>query len=319
MEEIEQDEQFAKIKKQIRTPKTAKGRRLQKKKNPQLEEGIRKTLFIKGQKTSEQVSNFMKDLYSLKKINSLNFSRRHEIRPFEEIQQIENYCQKQDCAFFLFGSHNKKRPNNIVLGRIYDNHVLDMVELGINNLQSQNEKLGLVDIPAQCRPVLVFQGPLFDSEPSFVRIKNLLNDFFVENIEVKEIDIIKGLKYTLVFTADQQNIYMKTYLIESNQQNDKGGNLSLTEIGPSASLNIRRSQFAPEETFKKACKQPKIKTKKQDKNVFKDSVGDKKVKVWLDRQNLDVLALKKRKKLKGISGNEKVIELNLKQDLRDLE
>lgn len=32
---------------------------------------------------------------------------------------------------FLFGSNSKKRPNNLVFGRLYEYEVLDMVELGI--------------------------------------------------------------------------------------------------------------------------------------------------------------------------------------------
>ena len=37
------------------------------------------------------------------------------------------------------------------------------------------------------------------------------------------------------------------------------------EIGPSLDLVYRRSEFANDEDFKKACKQPKV---KKDKSVF---------------------------------------------------
>lgn len=43
---------------------------------------------------------------------------------------------KADTSLFLFASHSKKRPNNIVLGRTYEHKVLDMVELGMLNFQS---------------------------------------------------------------------------------------------------------------------------------------------------------------------------------------
>lgn len=78
----------------------------------------------------------LRDLYSLKKINSVNFSRRHEILPFEDVQSVENFCQKEDCSLFAFGSHNKKRPNNLIIGRLFDGHVIDMVELGVTNMKS---------------------------------------------------------------------------------------------------------------------------------------------------------------------------------------
>ena len=41
-------------------------------------------------------------------------------------------CQ---ASLFVFGSHNKKRPHNVVLGRMYDGHVRDMVELGLESLR----------------------------------------------------------------------------------------------------------------------------------------------------------------------------------------
>ena len=35
----------------------------------------------------------------------------------------------------MFGSHNKKRPNDIIFGRTYENKVLDMVELGLKTYE----------------------------------------------------------------------------------------------------------------------------------------------------------------------------------------
>jgi len=62
------------------------------------------------------------------------YSRKHDIQPFESRDELEALCKKTDASLFMFGSHNKKRPNNIVIGRTYEHKVLDMVELGINSI-----------------------------------------------------------------------------------------------------------------------------------------------------------------------------------------
>ena len=43
-------------------------------------------------------------------------------------------CYSRVIRRFLFGSNSKKRPNNVVIGRLYEHQLLDMVELGIENI-----------------------------------------------------------------------------------------------------------------------------------------------------------------------------------------
>ena len=42
---------------------------------------------------------------------------------------------KADFSLFLFGSHSKNRPNNIIIGRTFDQKILDMNQIGIHNLK----------------------------------------------------------------------------------------------------------------------------------------------------------------------------------------
>ena len=59
--------------------------------------------------------------------------KKHEILPFEvggEVE-IEKYANKSDCSLFILGNHTKKRPNNIIMGRLFDHKLFDMVEFGI--------------------------------------------------------------------------------------------------------------------------------------------------------------------------------------------
>ena len=62
------------------------------------------------------------------------YSRKHDIHPFDGRTELETMCKKTDAPLFMFGSHSKKRPDNLVIGRTYEHKVLDMVELGITSV-----------------------------------------------------------------------------------------------------------------------------------------------------------------------------------------
>ena len=74
--------------------------------------------------------------------NSRVFMRTgHEMHPFENIVTLESMASKQECALFCFGNTQKKRPNNIVLGRTFDGRALDIFEFGVENYK------GFTDFP----------------------------------------------------------------------------------------------------------------------------------------------------------------------------
>jgi len=51
-------------------------------------------------------------------------------------QRLEFYASKAGCGLFALGSHTKKRPHNLVLGRFFDGHLYDAVELGVEGYKS---------------------------------------------------------------------------------------------------------------------------------------------------------------------------------------
>ena len=63
---------------------------------------------------------------------------------------------KYDCSLFAVGSHQKKRPDNLVLGRVYDSHILDMFELGIQDFKSSNSFDGPKHINSDLKPIMIF-------------------------------------------------------------------------------------------------------------------------------------------------------------------
>jgi len=56
----------------------------------------------------------------MKKPDSRYLPRRIEKHPFEDDTSIEFLCEKNESSFFGFGSHSKKRPNNLILGRTFN-------------------------------------------------------------------------------------------------------------------------------------------------------------------------------------------------------
>ena len=61
----------------------------------------------------------------------------------------------------MFGNHSKKRPNNLVMGRCFDHHILDMMEFGVENYQSMAAFKKAVTLGA--KPCFVFSGDVFET------------------------------------------------------------------------------------------------------------------------------------------------------------
>ena len=72
----------------------------------------------------------------LKKPNGKLLTKKNDIRPFEDINSLEFFSKKNDCSLFMVGSHSKKRPQNLILGRFFNYQLLDMVELGVLGYKS---------------------------------------------------------------------------------------------------------------------------------------------------------------------------------------
>jgi ribosome production factor 2 len=47
--------------------------------------------------------------------------------------------QKYDASLFAMISNSKKRPDTVTIGRLFDSHLLDMVELKLVNFKPTSE------------------------------------------------------------------------------------------------------------------------------------------------------------------------------------
>ena len=277
--------------KRVQKTKTQKGKRALEEREPKAVENTKTALFVRGTNCSDRVMKCMKgksvirtvvlvilpsaDLSSMKKPHSVSYNQKNEIRPFEDVTKLEFFCKKNDSSLFMLGNHNKKRPHNIILGRMFDYHLLDMFELGLENFSSLQEFKNS-KVASGSKSGLLFAGePFADrSNEEFQRLKSLLIDFFrgpeVDNVR------LAGIEHVLQFTALERKVLVRSYKIKLSKSSTKYPRVELEEIGPSLDLVVRRNQMASEDLFKTACKQVKnVRGVKKVKNKSEDVFGNK--------------------------------------------
>jgi len=287
----------------ITKPKTKRGKRFLEERDPKVHENIKKAMFVKGGKTSNTVTTALKQFYMLKKPNSTHLVKKNIMRPFDDPTPMEYLSQKNDHSLFMFGCDSKKRPDNLIMGRMFDHHVLDMFEFGIERLV-QMEKFAGPKVTLGIKPCLVFQGELFDTQQEYQRLKCLLIDFFrgevVDNIR------LQGLEHVWCFTAVENKVHIRSYRINYIKSDTKVPNVELNEIGPSIDLVVRRHKIASDSLYKTARKQPKEIIKKKKKNISMDPFGNRLGRIHMEKQDLSKLQTRKRKGLKR--RNDPVVE-----------
>ncbi|KAH9318913.1 hypothetical protein KI387_020682 [Taxus chinensis] len=285
-------------------PKTNQARRALEKRAPKLVENVKKMLILHGTKTSNVLNTVLTDIFHLKRAggNAIKYTKKNgDIRPFESGGEsaLEFLSQKTDCSLFVFGSHSKKRPNNLVLGRMYDHHVYDLIEVGIENFSSMvsfghGKKLAP---QVGSKPLFAFIGEGFETNEQLKHLKEVLLDMF--RGEVVERINLTGLDCVFVCTALGDN---KVHFMHCAIRLKKSGTIvpriELVEIGPSMVLVHRRHRLPNDDLRKEAMKSSILKPKKKVKNVGSDLLAGKVGKIYVPKQEVGDMALAKMKGLK---------------------
>lgn len=210
-------------------PTTRKGKKVLMSREPQVIESPKTTLIFKGRNTSEAVRNFMKDIHDLKKPDAVKLQQNNDINIFEDATPVEQFCRKYQTSLFLMGSHSKKRPNNVVMGRIFNYSLLDMFELGIESIQCMSDFPG-PKITLGIKPCLIFNGPEWDETDEFKELKSLFVDFFHRE-EVKSVRL-QGLEHAISFTVSPEGkILFRSYKIHLKKSGCRTPRIELEEIG----------------------------------------------------------------------------------------
>jgi len=244
-----------------RVAKTHKGRKILESRQAKVIENPKTSFFMKGRKSSETVNTLMLEMHKMRGsgMSKLLTKKQHDIIAFEDASKIEKHSVVQDCSLFVIGSHQKKRPHNLVMGRVFNGNVLDMFEFGVEDFQSMREMKANMTLPMDMKPLILFQGEPFEMSEKHKRCKNLLIDFFKmsDSTEVN----VQEMQRILVFTCMSNTANITCQQFESGAINEgeiKNNKLpELKEVGPHFSLKIRRTQCADTALYKEACRKPK--------------------------------------------------------------
>lgn len=289
--------------------KTAKGRRVLRKREPQIVEDAKTAIHVAGSKASTDVQALLRDLHSTRRELGVLYMHKHPWHPFEEIAPLEKLCLKHDHGMFVFGSSSKKRPFRLILGRLFDGRLLDMQEYKVTDYKSC-KSFGKAEVQLGSKPLVVFQGTAFEGDETMKRAKSLLLDYF-SGARPSQVLLSTGLEHVIVCSVlgtgsgagASSGINVKRYKIELKKSGSELPRVELDEIGPRFTLTMDRGKEPDRERFKHAIKVPKAAKEQKVKNVSKDSMGKRKGRVHTGRQDFDQIHTvhhgeSKRKKLK---------------------
>eukprot|EP00924_Labyrinthula_sp_SR-Ha-C_P005072 snap_masked-scaffold_1-processed-gene-20.22-mRNA-1 protein AED:0.03 eAED:0.03 QI:0/0/0/0.5/1/1/2/0/323 len=269
---------------------------------PKVIETHKSLLLIRGQRSGDQGKQLLQDLHKLKNTTSKLFSKKNEIFPFDDETKIQFLCQKNDAGLFAFTSSNKKRPNNLVLGRTFDNQILDMFEFGVFNFRSlqsfvkENKTVKATDTPT----CIIFQGLGWEESLEMRNLKLFFLDFF-KGVLVTELDLamidhvivltfpektsdesikrtIKFRSYVVGFKRIQKmkklttNHHLKDVKLVKELMEVKVPRTQLIEMGPRFDLSLRRKKTAAPSLMEVALKQSEKPGKAKIKNMKKDKM-----------------------------------------------
>jgi ribosome production factor 2 len=279
-------------------PKSHKVKKLIEKKEKILQKDPKHSLFIRGLKLSLPTK---RAIYELDKMRDMFLCKTllqkpNKILPFEDTSYIEYVADKHDAGFVCFGSHNKKRPDNLVIHRMYNHQVLDMVEVGIGGVITMQEFTTKTMIETGQQPILLFQGDPFDLSEKHIKFKNMMIDFFRIK-HLKTLNIIAAQRI-ISFTASSIDgeILLQQFqagIINEGLAGDE--NVDIQEIGPKIEMTIRRVKHADNDMWKSATKILRSKTKilEKKRNISTNVLGQRVGKAYIQHQDLGTLALKK--------------------------
>ncbi|CAH0552452.1 unnamed protein product [Brassicogethes aeneus] len=277
-------------------PFTRKGKKVLMKREPQIIEGPKKAVFFQGRKCSEKLRRLLKDMYDIKKPDSLMLNKKNDITIFENVTPVENICKKHETPVFLMGSHSKKRPDNLVIGRMFNYSLLDMIELYVESFEGLRE-FAASKISLGTKPVLIFNGLQWEQTDKMRHLKSIFIDFF--HRETVDAVRLQGIEHTISLNATSEGkILLRSYKVLLKKSGCRTPRVELEEIGPRVDFALRRTRLPTEDLIKEACRKPRELKVIKKKNISTDKLGTTHSTIHVGKQEINKLQTRKMKGLK---------------------
>lgn len=100
--------------------------------------------------------------------------------PFENQKELLFLSQKNLCPLIVMTIGCKKRPNGLIIGRVYDQQVLELFEFEVLNCHGEIEKT-FNQISDIVKPIFICNGEQFEFNDDMSRLRNLMHDLFIQH------------------------------------------------------------------------------------------------------------------------------------------
>lgn len=152
----------------------------------------------------------------MRKDYSKKLGNKNKLRcVFEDRQNVEFLCGRNNSSLFTYSSDTKKREMNLVLGSLFSNEILDLFEFEVTNYIPISHFAQSVWIDSCMKPVILFQGDVFETEFNYERLKKFFLDYFRLH-DVEDVDV-SDLKRILVISAgDNKVVKIRSYQIDGD-------------------------------------------------------------------------------------------------------
>ncbi len=134
---------------------------------------------------------------------------------FEKTDDIEYIVEKNETSLYGYTSDTKKKPMNLVMGYTFNYKLMDIFEFEVCSFIPLSYFAKEIQVDSYIKPIIIFQGDIFETDFQYERIKKFFLDFFrIKDIE--EVVISELRKIMIISAGDDKEIKIRNYQIDAN-------------------------------------------------------------------------------------------------------